>query len=196
MLKVMLSRRCRAALCSLASGAASAAQEIYLRAGAEEHQQSVLRPGARRLQEGGEGAERRGRSASTSAPANTAAATRRRRSSPISSPRRSTASPFRRPTRRRWPTRLQGAAAAKIPVLTWDSDLLPKDKGDAPRLCRHAQLRDRRQPRQARACRSSRRAARSASSPAAPRRPTTTSACRAFATRSPARRARNRRATR
>ena len=35
---------------------------------------------------------------------------------------------------------LKGAPAAKIPVLTWDSDLLPKDKGLRARLCRHAQL--------------------------------------------------------
>ena len=36
-------------------------QEIRLRPGAEEHEQPVLRSGARRLQEGREGAERRGR---------------------------------------------------------------------------------------------------------------------------------------
>ena len=35
---------------------------------------------------------------------------------------------------------LKGAAAAKIPVLTWDSDLLPAGQGPARRLCRHAQL--------------------------------------------------------
>ena len=45
---------------------------------------------------------------------------------------------------------LQGAKAANIPILTWDSDLLAKDKGAARRLYRHAQLRYRRQPRQAR----------------------------------------------
>ena len=44
---------------------------------------------------------------------------------------------------------LQGAKDAGIPVLTWDSDLLPDDKDAARRLCRHAQLRHRRQPRQA-----------------------------------------------
>ena len=33
---------------------------------------------------------------------------------------------------------LQGAKAANIPVLTWDSDLLDKDKGAARRLRRHA----------------------------------------------------------
>ena len=31
--------------------------------------------------------------------------------------------------RRRWPTRLQEAKKAGIPVLTWDSDLLTADKG-------------------------------------------------------------------
>ncbi len=35
---------------------------------------------------------------------------------------------------------LQGAGPAKIPVLTWDSDLLPADKALRARLCRHAQL--------------------------------------------------------
>ena len=29
---------------------------------------------------------------------------------------------------RRWPRRCKAATAAKIPILTWDSDLLPKDK--------------------------------------------------------------------
>ena len=85
---------------------------------------------------------------------------------------------------------LQGAKEAGIPVLTWDSRPAARGQGPARRLCRHAQLRHRRQPRQARPGRSSRRAARSASSRAAPRRPTTTSACRASATRSRARRAR------
>ena len=43
------------------------------------------------------------------------------------------------------------AKAAGIPVLTWDTDLLPENKDLRARLCRHAQLRHRRQPRQARA---------------------------------------------
>ena len=46
---------------------------------------------------------------------------------------------------------LEGAKKAGIPVLTWDSDLLDKDKGSSRRLCRHLQLRYRRQPREARA---------------------------------------------
>ena len=84
---------------------------------------------------------------------------------------------------------LETAKAAGIPVLTWDSDLLDEGQGAAHRLCRHQELRHRRQPRQARAGDQAARAARSASSPAAPRRPTTTSACRASATRWPACRA-------
>ena len=45
---------------------------------------------------------------------------------------------------------LQGAAPAKIPVLTWDSDFCPRTRRLRARLCRHAQLRHRRQHRQAR----------------------------------------------
>ena len=40
-------------------GGAGAGQEVHLRARAEEHEQPVLRPGPRRLQEGREGARRR-----------------------------------------------------------------------------------------------------------------------------------------
>ena len=80
-------------------------QEDDLRAGAEEHQQPVLRPGARRLQEGREGTRTAPSSASTSAPASMAAATSRPRSWPTSSPRRSTASWSRPPTRPPWPMR-------------------------------------------------------------------------------------------
>ena len=46
---------------------------------------------------------------------------------------------------------LQAAKEAGIPVLTWDSDVLPENKDLRARLCRHAQLRDRREPRQDRA---------------------------------------------
>ncbi len=81
---------------------------------------------------------------------------------------------------------LQAAKDAGIPVLTWDSDVLPENSRPARRLYRHAQLRHRRQPRQARAEDQARGRHASASSPAAPRRPTTTSACRASATRSAA----------
>ena len=156
----------------------------HLRAGAEEHEQSVLRPGARRLQEGGSGIERQASSACTSAPASTAAATSRCRSSRTSSPaatsRASRVSPANAAA---MAVALQAAKDAGIPVLTWDTDMLPENQDLRARLHRHAQLRDRRQPRQARPWRSSRRAARSASSRAARRRPTTTSACRASATR-------------
>ena len=90
-----------------------------------------------RLQEGREGTERRRSSASTSAPASTAAATRRRRWSATSSPRRSTGS--RVAGERRGDGRaLQGAKAANIPILTWDSDLLDQGQGPAHRLYRHA----------------------------------------------------------
>ncbi len=41
---------------------------------------------------------------------------------------------------------LERAKAAGIPVTTWDSDLLPKDKGAARHLCRHQELRHRREP--------------------------------------------------
>ena len=58
----------------------------HLRAGAEEHEQPVLRPGPRRLQEGRGGVRAASSPASTSAPASTAAATSRCRSSRTSSP--------------------------------------------------------------------------------------------------------------
>ena len=79
---------------------------------------------------------------------------------------------------------LKGAAAAKIPVLTWDSDLLPQGQGPArsPMSARTTTTSASTSPSSS--CRSSPRAARSASSRAARRRPTTTSACRASATRS------------
>ena len=54
-------------------------------------------------------------------------------------------------TRRRWRASSADAKAKGIPVLTWDSDLLPENTGPARRLYRHAQLRHRRQPREARA---------------------------------------------
>ena len=138
------------ALIALASGAERGGQEIHLRAGAEEHQQPVLRPGARRLQEGREGARRRRSSASISAPASTAAATSRRRSSPTSSPRRSTASRVSPANAAAMAAALQGAKAGQYPGP--DLGLRPAREGQGParRLCRHAQLRDRRQPRQAR----------------------------------------------
>ena len=83
---------------------------------------------------------------------------------------------------------LKGAAAAKIPVLTWDSDLLPADKALRPPMSARITTRSA-STSPSSSCRSSPRAARSASSRAARRRPTTTSACRASATRSRARRA-------
>ena len=79
---------------------------------------------------------------------------------------------------------LQEAQGGRDPGADLGQRPAAEGQGAAHRLCRHAQLRDRRQPREAGRWRSSRRAARSASSPAAPRRPTTTSACRASATRS------------
>ena len=94
-----------------------------------------------------------------------------------------------RPTPPPWPRRSQDAKAAGIPVLTWDSDLLPTRTRTcaSPMSARTTTRSASTSPSSCR--RSSRRAARSASSRAAPRRPTTTSACRASATRSPARRA-------
>ena len=86
---------------------------------------------------------------------------------------------------------LKGAAAAKIPVLTWDSDLLPRIRGCAPPMSAHT-ITTLAPTLPSSSCRSSPRAARSASSRAARRRRTTMSACRAFATRSRARRAPNR----
>ena len=61
--------------------APGAGEEIHLRARAEEHEQPVLRPGPRRLQEGREGIERHDRVPCISAPASMAAATSRSRSS-------------------------------------------------------------------------------------------------------------------
>ena len=95
---------------AIAFGAMSVADvrcpgEICLRFGAEEHEQPVLRSGARRLQEGRSGIEGRLSNACISAPANTAAATSKCRSCRISSPRRSTALPCRRPMPRPWPWR-------------------------------------------------------------------------------------------
>ena len=118
------------ALFAAMAAVASRGRPLYVRAGAEEHQQSVLRSGARRLQEGRGGAQGRGQ-----VPLHRPRRARRRRRGSADrrrprSPRRSTASPSRPPTRRRWPTRCRARPAAKIPVLTWDSDLLPADKGE------------------------------------------------------------------
>ena len=123
-------------------------QEIRLRAGAEEHEQPVLRPGARRLQEGREGTERRGRV------------------------------PLHR-SRRAWRRRGAGAGRERPDRATgrWHRGVAVERAGDgaragrgaegrhsgadlgfrsarprqeaAHRLCRHAQLRDRREPREA-----------------------------------------------
>ena len=81
---------------------------------------------------------------------------------------------------------LQAAKDAGIPVITWDSDLLPENKDLRVAYIGTHNYEIGVEPRQARAWRSSPRAARSASSPAALRRPTTTSACRASATPSAA----------
>ena len=80
---------------------------------------------------------------------------------------------------------VQAAKEAGIPVITWDSDLLPENQDlRVAYIGTHNYEIGVNLAKLAR--RSSRRAARSASSRAAPRRPTTMSACRASATRSPA----------
>ena len=78
----------------------------------------------------------------------------------------------------------------KIPVLTWDCDLLPtRTRACAsPMSARIITTSASTSPSSS--CRSSRRAERSASNRAAPPPPITMSACKAFATRLPARRAR------
>ena len=159
------------------------AQELIVRAGAEEHEQPVLRPGPRRLQEGRGGIRRQVR-VPVYRPRR--AWRRRRAGADRAGPDRQEGRRHRRvarPTPPPWRKALQAAKAAGIPVLTWDSDLLPKDKdlrvayvGTTTTTSASTSPSSRR--------RSSRRAARSASSRAAPRRPTTTSACRASATRS------------
>ena len=81
------------------------AGEVHLRAGAQEHEQPVLRPGPRRLQEGRSRIRTAHSNACISAPASMAAATSRCRSCRTWSPRRSTASRWRRPTPRPWRSR-------------------------------------------------------------------------------------------
>ena len=100
----------------------------HLRPRAEEHEQPVLRPGPRRLQEGrkeiggkidcdyiGPG-EHGGGDEQVQIVQDLIAEAMSR------------ASPSRPPTRPPWPWRCKAAKDAGIPVVTWDSDLLPENQ--------------------------------------------------------------------
>ena len=86
---------------------------------------------------------------------------------------------------------LQAAKDAGIPVLTWDSDLLPENADLRTAYIGTKKLRYRRQPRENRAGSEAGRRLVSASSPVVRPPPTTMSACKVFGIRS-ARRKRHR----
>ena len=167
--------------CRQASGAQD---EVRLRAGAEEHEQPVLRPGPRRLQEGRSRIERRLRM-HVYRPRR--AWRRRRAGADRAGPGGQEGRRHRRVARQRrgHGGRAAGGQGRRHP----GADLGLATCCPRTRICASpisARTTTRSAPTSPSSPRrSSRRAARSASSRAARRRPTTTSACRASATRSP-----------
>ena len=136
---------------AVGAGGPGRRQDLHLRAGAQEHEQPVLRPGPRRLQEGREGARAARSSASTSARGEHGGGEEQvqivqdliaKHVDGIA------VSPANAPP---WRTALKQAKADGIPGPHLGLRPAAGGQGPARRLCRHPQLRHRHQPRQDRA---------------------------------------------